>query len=206
MRRVWPWYAFAVVWLLGVVLLIRMALDSHVRIGKGGSGVLGFAFLFVGLQFLLHARWQRRFAEAPAPSEGARFYFILGMIQLALTMGYLDVATAANLTDLESLSSLLFCIATAHGLLETARRLAFVPDADQRDARKMDDLGLPARATDEEMTRIAIIVMALGVLLTILASIWLLSPSYDASHVPWWLAVPTLIVIGIAIGKRIRQR
>jgi hypothetical protein len=58
-------------------------------------------------------------------------------------------------------------------LLKAARRLAPIPDEIQRDARKIADLRLPQQAPSGEMTRIAIIVMGLGVVFTIVLCVYI---------------------------------
>jgi hypothetical protein len=185
------------------------------RIGTLAACILASALLFIGLQFVLQANWQRQWdqnrdsagARSAMPSEGSRFYYILGLIQLFCALIYLDIATFGFLSDGETLATLIFGIAVAHGLLRAARRLAPIPDEIQHDARKMADLGLPHQATSEEMTRIAITVMGLGVAFTVVLCLYISYGSYDilSNRTPWWLGIPTLIALALTLLKRIKR-
>jgi len=120
---------------------------------------------------------------------------------------YLDVATFGFLFDGETFATITFGIAVAHGLLKASRRLAPIPDEVQHDARKMADLGLPHQATPEEMTRFAITVMGLGVVTTIVLSLYIAYGSYDISsdRMPWWLGIPTLIALALTLLKKVKR-
>jgi hypothetical protein len=216
MRKIWPWRCLAIFWLLGVLLYGRdlIGVRGH-RIATLVACVLAFEFLFIGVQFVLHAKWKREWeknrdpsdARSVMPSEGAQFYYVLGLIQLCCALIYLNIATFGFLFDGESFATMTFGIAVAHGFLKAARRLAPIPDEIQHDTRKMADLGLEPRATPDEMTRVAITVMGLGVLLTIVLCLYITYGSYDISsnRTPWWLGIPTLMILALTLFKGIKR-
>ncbi len=209
MRKAWPWHCLAICWLVGVLLYVRalIGVRGH-RMATLAACVFAFEFLFIGLQFVLQARWKREWDQNRGlPSEGGRFYYVLGLIQLCCALIYLDVATFGFLFDGETFATITFGIAVAHGLLKASRRLAPIPDEVQHDARKMADLGLPHQATPEEMTRVAITVMGLGVVTTIVLSLYIAYGSYDISsdRMPWWLGIPTLIALALTLLKKVKR-
>jgi hypothetical protein len=215
MRKTWPWHCLAICWLIVFLLYCRalIGVSGH-RIGTLGACILAFELLFIGLQFVLQASWQREWdqmgdstgARSAMQSEGSRFYYRLGLAQLFCSLIYLDISTFGFLFDLEMFATLVFGIAVAHGLLRSARRLAPIPDEIQRDARKMADLGLPHQATPEEMTRIAIIVMGPGVAFTVVLCLYITYGSSDilSNRTPWWLGIPTLIALALTLLRRIK--
>lgn len=216
MRKAWPWQWLILCWLVGIVLFVRALVGVRgYRIGALRACILAAELLFIGLQFVLQANWKREWDRnldrqgipSVMPSEGARFFYILGLIQLCCAVIYLDVATYGFLFNGESFATLTFGIAVAHGLLKASRRLAPIPDEIQHDAQKMADLGLQSRATPDEMTKVAIIVIGLGVAFTIMLTLYLTYGSYDISsnRLPWWLGIPTLIAIALSMYKKIKS-
>jgi hypothetical protein len=209
MRKTWPWYCLAIGWLGGVLLFGRALMGARgLRIGTLAAWILAFELLFIGLQFVLQARWKREWDRNRGfSSDGARFYYVLGLIQLFCALIYLDIATFGFLFDRETLASVTFGIAVAHGLFKTARKLAPIPDDIQVDDRKIADSELPHQATMDEMTRVAIIVMGLGVAFTIALCLYLTDGAYDvsSSRTPWWLGIPTLIALALTLFKRLKR-
>jgi hypothetical protein len=213
MQKRWPWHCLAICELVGLLLYIRalIGVQDH-RMGTLAACVFAFEFLLVGVQFVLHSQWEAEWKQnrvlpstaSAMPSERAQFYYVLGLIQLYCVLIYLDIATFGFLFNGETFVATTFGLAVAHGLLKDSRRLAPIADEVQHDARKMADLGLERQATPEEMTKTAIVVMGLGVALTILLCASITYGSYDISSnlMLWWLGIPTLIVLALALIRR----
>lgn len=210
MRRAGPWYILKGLWLAGILLYGRSVFHVYgPKTSILGVSVLGGLFLFIGLQFIFQAKWVREWEQKQdssdmpplIPSEGAQFYYGLGVAELFCVLIFLDIAAFEFLVDAGSLWTIGFGIALGQGLLRTSRRLAPISDATQHNAKKMAELGLPYRATDEEMMRVAIVVIGFGVILTFGLCFWLLQTPSESplGRPPWWLGIPTLAIAALSL-------
>lgn len=211
----WPWHSLAVCWLVGIALYVRAIVGVRgYKISTTAECLLAAELLFIGLQIVLHAKWKREWDQnrttstSIPPSAGARFYYVLGLLQLWCALGYLDITTFGLLFDAETFAAVTFGVAVAHGLLRSSRTLAPIPDEIQHDARQMAELGFEARASDDEVTKVAIVVVGLGIATTLILCLYISYGSYDiaSTRMPWWLGVPTIIIIALALRKKFRDR
>ena len=127
------------------------------------------------------------------PSEGARFYYIIGLLALCFVIIGFDIIAFWFSFDGDVLGDLIGLTLLTHGCLSTARRLAPIPDEIQRDAQRMADLGLPRQTTEQEMTRMAIVIMSLGVVFTIAIGVNLIY------GIPFWLSILTFVALGLSV-------
>jgi hypothetical protein len=175
------------------------------------SVVLGAEILFAGIQLLLHIRWKsERMRQIPLGADAplmfgdrSRFYYVLGLIELFAAVIYLDIAAWFSLDNAESLLTLAFAIAVAHGMLGASRKIASIQDATGTSSAMIAEPEPPSQASTDEMTRVALIVLAGGVSFVILLCIYIESGEYLglSDNFPWWLGIPTVVIFIVAMLK-----
>ncbi len=161
---------------------------------------------------MLHLRWKYgcsrgralHVSPEPIPAGRGRFYYLLGILELACILIYFNLATLWRLFDIGTFSAMIFGVALAHGLLKTSRTLATIPDVMGDVSSKSHDSASSYQASDEEMTRIGIAVIGAAVVFTLMLCLYLTSISDNSpwSRPPWWLGIPTILVILAAVWRR----